>query len=257
MNNTTTKALVQTLYDYQNNRIRTANRLSRKKDDTHQNKEDAILDADELPVLNKVLEQSKDLEDNIAKVIEKEIKKYPVYTEFLKDVKGCGPKLSAVIIATIDIEKATTVSKIWQYAGLNPAKVKGKKSKEVNGERVIYETDEWIRGDKLTKGFVAPYNVFLKTNMLGKLADSFIKSKSPYTEFYYNMKQRLAESEKPVNGNPEKMWKNEPLIHRDRYAKRYMVKMFLADLYKNWRTIEGLPVRPPYQEEYLGHKHAV
>ena len=37
---------------------------------------------------------------------------------------------------------------------------------------------------------------------------------------------------------------------------RYMVKMFLADLYKEWRKIEGLPVEPSYHEKKHGHVHS-
>jgi hypothetical protein len=38
-------------------------------------------------------------------------------------------------------------------------------------------------------------------------------------------------------------------------AIRYMVKRFLADLYKNWRAIEGLVVAPEYSEGVLGKVH--
>ena len=43
--------------------------------------------------------------------------------------------------------------------------------------------------------------------------------------------------------------------HLHQASQRYMVKMFLLELWKQWRTFEGLEVRPSYQEEYLGHKH--
>jgi hypothetical protein len=35
-------------------------------------------------------------------------------------------------------------------------------------------------------------------------------------------------------------------------ALRYMIKIFLIDLYNNWRRLEGLPVAPPYSEAKLG-----
>jgi hypothetical protein len=50
-------------------------------------------------------------------------------------------------------------------------------------------------------------------------------------------------------------WKEAKDGHRHRAAIRYMVKMWMIELYKNWREIEGLPVRPPYQEDKPGHKH--
>lgn len=38
-------------------------------------------------------------------------------------------------------------------------------------------------------------------------------------------------------------------------AIRYMIKMFLKDLWVAWRTLEGLPVTPDYAEAKLGMKH--
>lgn len=43
--------------------------------------------------------------------------------------------------------------------------------------------------------------------------------------------------------------------HRHKDAIRYMIKMFLSDLYVHWRKKECLSVRTPYAEEYLGHVH--
>jgi hypothetical protein len=34
-----------------------------------------------------------------------------------------------------------------------------------------------------------------------------------------------------------------------------MVKEFIADFWRAWREIEGLPVVPRYHEAVLGHKH--
>jgi hypothetical protein len=89
------------------------------------------------------------------------------------------------------------------------------------------------------------------------MADGFIKAQSSYClEFYYPYKMRLEQSHGEVlHVGKEKPWKDVTKGHRDRAAKRYMVKMFIKDLYAAWREIEGLPVRKPYQEEYLGHVH--
>lgn len=43
--------------------------------------------------------------------------------------------------------------------------------------------------------------------------------------------------------------------HRDVAARRYMVKMLLLDMWKAWRALEGLPIRPSYAEEKLGLVH--
>lgn len=244
--------LVRTMYDFQKTRIQTANRLQKKKDrsdqDIREGMESQIAD-EMIPDLVDVLDSAEDVERLLLKKIAKMVKGVPIYEKFLKNVKGCGPTMSAVIIAEIDIHEATTVSKIWQYAGCNPGMVRGRKR---NGDETII-TDTMIRGDRLTKGFISPYNDFLKTKLLGVLADCFIKARSPYSKFYYDYVNRLSSSEKEYADG--KKWKDESKAHIARAAKRYMIKMFLKDLYVEWRTLEGLPVRPSYQEEYLGHVH--
>lgn len=53
------------------------------------------------------------------------------------------------------------------------------------------------------------------------------------------------------NGTGRGPW-GRSSAHRHRAAIRYMAKMFLRDMYIEWRTAEGLPVRPSYAEEKLG-----
>lgn len=43
--------------------------------------------------------------------------------------------------------------------------------------------------------------------------------------------------------------------HRNNAAKRYMIKMFLLEMWKTWRGLEDLPIPPSYSEQYLGMKH--
>jgi len=240
------RALVRTMYDMQDMRIRMGNRKMMKRDHTSQEdngtKRPKSRDSKVALKITESFEYSELAEDRLKNAIGEEIKNYPIYELFLKNVKGCGPLMSAVIISEIDITKAPYRSCIWQFAGMNPGLVKGRKN--VNG--AIVQSEEMVRGDKKTKGFVSPYNSFLKTKLLGVLADCMIKSKSEYTKFYYDYKNRLENEEK---------WKDESKMHRDKASKRYMIKMFLGDLYCRWRELEGLEVRCPYEEEYLGKKH--
>lgn len=223
-------------------------------------------------------------ETQIASEIEQEVKRYPIYTEWLSTVKGCGPMYSAVIITSFDIERANTVSKMWQFAGLNPGMVRGMKiiaKKEYKQEmgdfiremedrqgkkKVVYRSHEMVRGDRRTPGFLSPFNGWLRTQLCGKLGPSFLKARSEYAVSYYYPLHVPAERrgelgpgrldvEESICQSTGKPWKDEREGHRSRAAMRYMIKMFLLDLYVAWRTLEGLSVRKPYQEEYLKHKH--
>jgi hypothetical protein len=243
------RTLVKTLYDFQSMRIRVSNRLKKKKDGSDQDAVDKVdLEPETIPAMVDVWQDSESIEKSLTKAIKAELKNHPVYNDFLKDVKGCGPLMSAVIISEYDIHRATTVSKLWQFTGLNPGMVRGIKpsGSRKDGTYKIVKTDTMVRGDRRTAGFLSPFNGWLRAKMCGVLAGSFMKCNSPYREFYDNYKNRLEHTDG---------WKDKSKGHRNNAAKRYMIKMFLLDLYKAWRKIEGLEVRKPYQEDYLNHKH--
>jgi hypothetical protein len=255
-NNTTLKLAVNAFYDYQAIRIAMGGRLKIKKDGEDQiipeeQQETWAISEKDKAVFMEIYDDAVKQEKRIEAWIKRELKDYRIYTEYLKNVKGVGPIMAAVIISEYDIERATTVSKMWQYTGLNPGQVAGKVKKD--GE--IITTEDMIRGDRLTVGYLAPFNQWLRTKMCGVLAGSFIKCQSPYALiYYYPYKARLEQEQNTINGS-DKKWCDEKAGHRDKAAKRYMIKMFLKDLYVAWRIMEGLEVRKPYQEEYLGHQH--
>ena len=244
------RGLVRTKYDYQHLRVATANRLKKKKDHSDQDTPEGMdtqLDVSTVPDVVDTWNDAEDLEKSLDRRIASYLKYFPVYNRFLKNVRGCGPAISAVILSEFDITKATTRSKMWQFAGCNPGMVYGKK--KVDGK--IQQTDTMVRGDELTKGFIAPYNAFLKTKLLGVLADCMIKSKSQYKVVYDQYKLRLSNEENEYKEG--RKWKDESKAHIDMAARRKMVKAFLGDLYEVWRELEGLEVRCTYEQEYLGH----
>lgn len=255
-------ALVRGYYDFQRARIAFGNRISALERGVSGPREDKAYKGSILEVLADRMEMLKEAEDDTEKMIAKEIQRYPIWTEWLAQVKGAGPVLSAVIITTFDIEVATTVSKLWQFAGLNPGMVRGWKSDGTDPKtnRPRWKlTEELIRGDRLTAGFRAPFNKWLRTQLCGKLGPSFLKAGGDYAlQYYYPQHVPKARRDEmgPGRLDVEEGWKDKREGHRSRAAIRYMVKMFLADLYVQWRQLEGLPVRPPYTEEYLGHAHS-
>ena len=119
------------------------------------------------------------------------------------------------------------------------------------------------------------FNPWLKTKLMGVLAASFLKTsryytaeqqvamdkmtkaqrkkikpegpyKSPYTQMYHDYKHRL-------ESNPAHDEKSKG--HRNNMALRYMIKMFLTDLHREWRALEGLPASEPYSLAKLHMSH--
>ncbi len=171
------------------------------------------------------------------------LEEFPIYTGFLKGVKGCGPAMSAVIISEFDIHKAKYPSSMWQYAGFGVEHDnRGTSKRKEHLVEVAYKDKD---GKDQTRMGIR-HNNWLKTKLCGVLAGCFLRSKSPYADVYANYKHRL---DNHLN------WQERSKLNRHRASLRYMIKIFLLDLYKVWRKLEGLPVAPSYQEAKLGHVH--
>lgn len=85
------KALVRTMYDYQDMRLRTAGRLRLKADDTPQNEEniaEPIFSERDYARIESVKEASQNIEKMLSKEIEKIVKEQPIWNAFLDGVKG-------------------------------------------------------------------------------------------------------------------------------------------------------------------------
>lgn len=104
---------------------------------------------------------------------------------------------------------------------------------------------EYIASDgqvKLKKSLT--YNKFLKSKLMGVLANGFIKCPgSKYEQIYRGYRARLDNMPAHYNKVPN---------HKHMMALRYTVKIFLQDLWVVWRAERGLPVSEPYAVAKLG-----
>ena len=282
------KTIVRGAYDIQKNRIQTGNRLvgnfKAKLGQAPSEKEDTI-DKEGQQVLLNLRRSHKLLTDGVASFprqatfkgdevisdytelclvdnyLELEaqekshfrrlgniLKGYPIYNEFLLGVTGVGPAMAGVMLSEIDITKAEYPSSLHKYAGLDVASDGQGRSRK----KEHLEDSEYVDAEgemKIKKGIT--FNPFLKTKLVGVLGSSFIKQspdKCIYRKIYDDYKHRLEHMD---------AHKEKSKGHRHNMAVRYMVKMFLVDLYNAWRRIEGLPVAPTYSEAKLGKVHKI
>lgn len=184
------------------------------------------------------------------------VSELPIWKEFLKDVKGVGPAMAGVIISEIDIHKARNPSSLWAYAGLDVASDGGGRSRRKEHLREVEYTD---KKGKPAKRVGITFNPVLKTKLTGVLGAAFLRAGDrAYSEFYYNYKHRMESH--AVYGVQNDKRKDEDAVktsklRRHNMAIRYMIKMFLIDLYVAWRTLEKLPVSKPYSEAKLNIVH--
>jgi len=197
----------------------------------------------ELCIINQYISLNRQEESHFRR-LEGFLDGFPIWDQYLKNLSGCGPAMSAVLIISLDPHKAETPSSFWKYAGmdLGPDGT-GRSRREEHLIKVKYVAKDGTEKEKNSITF----NPFLKTK-LRVLASCLIRTKNgKYKSVYDGYKHRL-------ENHPN--WVDKTPLHRHNASLRYMVKIFLLDLWTTWRTIEGLPVRPSYQEEKLGHKHS-
>lgn len=191
--------------------------------------------------------QYSDLESSEKKhfrKLEQVLLEFPIYAEYLTHVRGIGPAMAGVIVSEIDIEKAKYSSSIWKYCGLDVAPDgKGRSKKAEHLIDVEYTSKD---GEIKQKKSIT-FNPFLKTKLIGVLGSSFLRAgDNKYSTVYRDYKHRLEN---------HATYKDVSKGHRHNMAIRYMIKMFIIDLYAAWRAIEGLEVAQPYHEAKLGLKH--
>ena len=113
------------------------------------------------------------------------------------------------------------------------------------------------------------YNSQLRV-MCFRLAVSLLRAQGCFAEYYGREKAKLATRyenqgilivptlELPkVNGKVVEVAGTIASGHVHMQAQRKMIKLFLGCLWLVWREAEGLPTRPPYAIEQLGHTHLI
>jgi hypothetical protein len=194
------------------------------------------------------------------------LEKIPIYNIYLNSKEhrqqtGVGPAMAGVIITYLDPHKARHVSSFWMYAGLDVGPDgKGRSRRQEHlVERTYIDKD----GNEKTRMGMT-FNPFLKTKLIGVLAVSFLRSGSPWRKVYDDYKHRLetdphrikitVDKWKKLNKTEteEEMKKYWPPGRIHRASMRYMIKMFLKDLWKVWRELEGLEVTEEYAVAKLG-----
>lgn len=217
--------------------------------------DEVISDYTEFALVEQYLDLERD-EQRHFKRLEISLRNIPIYKEFLKKQVGIGPAMAGVIISEFNIHAAPYVSSLWRYAGLDVAIDGDGLGRSKRKEHLVTRSYKNAKGEEAERMSVT-YNPWLKTKLMGVLATSFMRSNSPWLEHYKNYRHR-------IESDPNRIMTDKPGFHKDntwtkarrhQASLRYMIKMFLAQLYNEWRTLEGLPVHPTYQEAKLGHAH--
>lgn len=255
-------------YDIQELRLQTQGRLTKKAPNSQ-----IELHPRDKRILEARLTDLQKVEDSALMDLDEQLHEVPFYAKVIEPerkerFRGLGPRMASVIVSSFDIHREDTVSKMWAFAGLAPlpadrckkcfvvvgpgddAHLDGFKHPKPQGNKCEYagkfvHKDFVVASGKQMRpvaGEKLKYNAWLRTKLVGVLAGVLLKCGSPYKKYYDEYKHRWQVANKGTSD-----------AHRHQAAMRYMIKMLLLDIWKEWRAFEGLPVRPSYAEEKLGH----
>lgn len=174
------------------------------------------------------------LKGHVVRAMEKELARYPVWTEWLAHVRGVGAATGGRILGILarkGIAAFTTPAKLWAYAGLHV--VDGRAPRRVCGE-------------------VAPWNAELKSLVVQILLDSFIRCRTPVYRDLYDAEKERQKARVYAPGELARLGygysEGDTRLrggHAERRARRKVAKIFLLHLWLVWRALEGLPLQKP------------
>jgi hypothetical protein len=201
---------------------------------------------------NELTKDFKEIENKILSHAHAIISENPVYNRFLKNIVGIDTQSAMILLSQFAPWKVYYVLSMHQYAGLQH-----KKHQEANE---------------------AKCNPLLRGYILSKLADDLIIQNSEYALEYYSFRMRAIQSDlhEIVNKTMQVEWPTTEIIEEykaaiNRYtkeglntdeiikprttasrhdivARQYMLRLFVRDYYKAFRTIYNIPIIPTYDE---------
>lgn len=282
------RRLVDVLYDIQDVRMRTANRLRQMPKSTSKIYVQPFLD----------------MEKNVTQGIDVMLGDIPIYTEFLQHIRGVGPRISGCIVGETMIKFERVLKEEYEEAKSqvnNETQDEGvsQKKSETQNPSAMFSKEQLRLALKTEKGgYLIPvlrgigtfstvsrywawwglhvvdghaakrkrgqeinWNPKMRT-LSWKIGKQFVRQGLGYRSIYDREKDRLTELRMPLGKCPQyeeckaKLKKRkEPACkgHIHNMAKRKTVKLFLSHLWERWRRLEGLPVRGPYAIEKMGH----
>ena len=275
--------LVDSYYDIQDIRIRTGNR-------TFQLEEKGIMTKKERQttkgkVSNNYVDMLKEIEIDIQKQIEDVLEEMPIWTEFMKHIRGIGPTLAGGIIGYTykpmnskcpaapkhktcaceqSIERFNNISKYHAYAGYHVVNGQApRRQRNVKSNwNSKFRSHMWNVGGSFIKQ-PEEKSFYRSIYTKEKLKAGFIRTPNGWDMPQEVREQWIAKGVGQTKNIQSKLEKGEEISnekdavkgHLDARARRKAVKLFLSHVWLKWRELEGLPITDPYPMTKMGGKH--
>jgi len=195
-------------------------------------------------------ERQKKAASKLEPAIERELRKLPVYSKFLKHVYGVGPVVAGYLCAYIDINRAVKPSQLQRYCGL--AVINGRFERREGGPK--YDADGNVNRDA-----GGTFNQELRTRIFQAFSSMWRTGSgkdSKYLTHWRNIKARALLDERVVDGRL-KSGERDLSVNGFAHSKGWhaAAQLFLYDLYMVWRASEGLPIWTTWYDWARGYEH--
>lgn len=217
-------------------------------------------------------------EKQVKKALEAYTDKHPM-GEWMKQIYGIGPVISAGILANIDITRAPTAGALWAYAGMDPHRPTGITRERLKNAPPPMEYPNQKSFNQHVDTKKRYWNADVK-RLAWLIGQSFMKFSGREECMYghYYKERKSYELYKNDRGDYadyaalQLQWKdygNNPtrttlesgklsLAHIDARARRHAVKLFFSHLHHVWYLKHyGVEPPKPFAISHLNHAHFI
>ena len=215
------------------------------------------VEQDRLQTIEDYAREQKRLEEQKVRILAKELKHFPLWTEWMQNVRGIGPILAGNVLGEGGPpERFASVSAYWRYFGL--AVVDGRTERAVEGEKRHFsrklKTASWKIGESFKK-IQGPYHDFYALRKAAEVARAPHRNTILIARAVEQGKHRTVDAKAGDKGLPEGSVTGLR-AYLDRLALRWTTKVFLSHVWEKSRLLNGMPAGRPYVIEQLKHPAA-
>lgn len=190
--------------------------------------------------------------EELERKMAKELKKVPIFREYLSKVFGLssGGPIAAYLVAEIDIHRAVKPSALRRFCGM--AVIDGRLERRTKGQKNSFSSEMRTRLFQFFQT-LQKNRRHNPTNKYLKVWDD-AKTRIRNSERVFDLKEKEGGdwAGKLVNGQGKTV---SAKGFSNSYGWHKAADVFLEDLYIVWRALEGLPVWPSYYAAKLGYEH--
>ena len=172
--------------------------------------------------------------DRLVRAMGRQLEGVPIYEELFAKIDGVGPKLSAYLIAMVDISKCPKVSRLIRYCGNAPDPKTGRAERRHAGPKSLDPTSDGT--------FNQPLKIALVQGMRLGMWMGSVRPGKPGGKMNKYLRRWVDAKHAAQTFPNARLGRVMRPGEADDKGRKKATDLLLWDIYVMWRTLEGLPV---------------